>query len=137
MEKEISIEWKGNMAFEANVDGFRVMMDAVPEVGGQDLGPTPKPLLMASLGGCTAMDVISMLKKMRQEVETMSIKLIGTLTEEHPKHYTAIHLVYQFTGKDLDPDKLRKAIDLSQDRHCGVSETLRKGVKISYDVEVI
>ncbi|MFA6351528.1 MAG: OsmC family protein, partial [Bacteroidales bacterium] len=65
------------------------------------------------------------------------IKLIGTLTEEHPKHYTAIHLVYQFTGKDLDPDKLRKAIDLSQDRYCGVSETLRKGVKISYDVEVI
>jgi len=95
-----------------------------------------KPMLMASLGGCTGMDVISLAKKMRQEVETMEIRLIGTLTDEHPKHYTAIHLVYRFTGKDLDPEKLRKAIDLSQEKYCGVSETLKKGVAITYEVQL-
>ncbi|MFO7616539.1 MAG: OsmC family protein [Bacteroidales bacterium] len=136
MEKEISVIWKGNMAFEAQVEGFSVMMDAVPGVGGENLGPTPKPLLMASLGGCTGMDVISLAKKMRQEVETMEIRLIGTLTEEHPKHYTAIHLVYRFTGKDLDNEKLRKAIDISQEKYCGVSETLKKTVAITYEVEI-
>jgi putative redox protein len=136
MEKEISVSWKGNMAFEAQIDGFSLMMDAVPGVGGEGLGPTPKPMLMASLGGCTGMDVISLAKKMRQEVETMDIRLIGTLTDEHPKHYTAIHLVYRFTGKDLDPEKLRKAIDLSQEKYCGVSETLKKTVAITYEVEI-
>jgi putative redox protein len=77
MEKQISVVWKGDMAFEAQIDNYSVMMDATPAVGGQNLGPTPKPLLMASLGGCTGMDVISLAKKMRQEVESLEIILKG------------------------------------------------------------
>jgi len=134
MNKEISVVWKGDMAFEANVDGHSVIMDALPAAGGKDLGPTPKPLLMASLGGCTGMDVISLARKMRQEVESFEIRLQGTITEEHPMHYQAIHLIYVFRGKNLDPEKLKKAIDLSQEKYCGVSATLKAGVLITYEI---
>ncbi len=124
------------MAFEAQVDGFNILMDASPEVGGQSQGPTPKPLLMASLGGCTGMDVISLARKMRQEVESMEIRITGNLADEHPKYYQAIHLAYIFKGKDLDLEKLKKAIDLSQDKYCGVSESLRKTVEFTYEVVI-
>jgi putative redox protein len=136
MEKQISVVWKGDMAFEAQIDNYSVMMDATPAVGGKNLGPTPKPLLMASLGGCTGMDVVSLAKKMRQEVESLEIILKGTLTDEHPMNYQAIHLIYLFTGKNLDIEKLQKAVDLSQEKYCGVSETLRRAMKITYEIVI-
>jgi len=137
MDKEITVTWKGDMAFEASVDGHSVMMDAVPAAGGSNRGPTPKPLLMASLGGCTAMDVISLARKMRQEVESFEIRLQGTISDEHPMSYQKIHLIYVFKGKDLDPEKLKKAIELSQDKYCGVSATLKAGVPITYEIEIV
>lgn len=137
MNKEITVIWKGNMAFEAHVDGFSVMMDATPAAGGTNLGPTPKPLLMASLGGCTGMDVISLARKMRQEVESLEIKLQGTIADEHPMRYQSIHLVYIFKGNNLDPEKLKKAIDLSQERYCGVSATIKAGVLITYEIVIL
>jgi len=124
------------MAFEAQIDDYKVMMDAAPASGGQHQGPTPKPLLMASLGGCTGMDVISLARKMRQEVESLEIILKGSITDEHPKHYEAIHLIYVFKGKDLDPEKLQKAVDLSQEKYCGVAGTLKRAVKISYEIVI-
>ena len=136
MNKEISVEWKGDMAFEAHIDGFSVMMDATPASGGKNLGPTPKPLLMASLGGCTGMDVISLARKMRQEVESLEIKLQGTISDEHPMSYQSIHLVYIFKGNNLEVEKLQKAIDLSQEKYCGVSATLKAGVRITYEVVI-
>ncbi|MFH0761452.1 MAG: OsmC family protein [Bacteroidota bacterium] len=137
MNKEISVEWKGDMAFEAHIDGFSVMMDATPSAGGRSLGPTPKPLVMAALGGCTGMDVISLARKMRQEVESLEIKLQGTTSDEHPKSYQAIHLIYVFKGNNLDPEKLQKAIDLSQEKYCAVSATLKAGVLITYEIVIL
>ena len=137
MEKQISVIWKGDMAFEAQIDNYKLMMDATPAVGGTNQGPTPKPLLMASLGGCTGMDVISLAKKMRQEVETFEMKITGTISEEHPMRYTAIHMIYEFTGKDLDPEKLQKAVDLSKDKYCGVSATLSPSVMITSEIRII
>ena len=134
MEKKISVVWKGDMAFEARIDSYSVMMDSTPSSGGKHQGPTPKLLLMASLGGCTGMDVVSLAKKMRQEVESLEIILNGSLAEEHPKRYEAIHLTYEFTGKDLDPDMLRKAIDLSLDKYCGISATLKPSVALTYEI---
>jgi len=124
------------MAFEAQIDSYKVMMDATPAAGGTNQGPTPKPLLMASLGGCTGMDVISLARKMRQEVESLEIILKGSITEEHPMHYEAIHLIYEFTGKDLDVEKLQKAVDLSQEKYCGVSDTLKRAMRITYEVVI-
>ena len=136
MEKQISVVWKGNMAFEAQIDEYKVMMDASPAVGGQHMGPTPKPLLMASMGGCTGMDVVSLAKKMRQEVDTLEIILKGTIAEEHPMKYEAIHMIFQFTVKDLDAEKLQKAVDMSQDKYCGVAATLKDSVKLTYEISI-
>ena len=137
MKKSINISWKENMAFEADLGGHKSIMDAGEKVGGQNLGPTPKPLLMASLGGCSAMDVISLAKKMRQEVESFEIEMIGDITDEHPMKYEAIKLIYKFKGKDLDIKKLEKAVSLSQDRYCGVSATLKSVVKIEYEIVIL
>jgi len=137
MNKEISVVWKGDMAFEAQIDGYSVMMDAAAAVGGTNQGPTPKPLLMASLGGCTGMDVISLARKMRQEVESLEIKLKGTIADEHPMRYTAIHMVYVFRGTNLETDKLEKAIQLSQEKYCGVNATLKGGVEMTYSIEIL
>jgi len=136
MKKTIGISWKGQMAFEANIDEHKILMDAHPGVGGEGKGPTPKPLLMASLGGCTGMDVISIARKMKQEIESFDIEITGDLAEEHPMRYNAIHLIYKFRGKDLDPEKLKRAIELSQDRYCGVNETLKHTVAMSYEMVV-
>lgn len=137
MKKDISISWKKNMAFEADIDGHKVMMDAKESVGGQNQGPTPKPLLLASLGGCTGMDVISLARKMRQDVESFEIELQSEILDDFPQNYTSIKLIYKFKGNDLDPKKIQKAVELSQNRYCGISATLRDSVKLSYEIEIL
>ena len=136
MKDVINVRWAGDMAFEALIDEHRVLFDASPAVGGKNAGPRPKPLLMASLAGCTGMDVISILKKMKVEVSGFNLKTEGEITDEHPKHYTSIHLIYEFTGKNLPLEKIKKAIELSQEKYCGVSATLKKAVEISYEIKI-
>lgn len=113
------------------------MLDLDEESGGRNLGPKPKPLLLVSLAGCTGIDVISILKKMRVEPEYFNVKAEGELTEEHPKHYKRIHLIYEFKGKDLQIDKISKAINLSQEQYCGISETLRKSVELTSEIRIL
>lgn len=134
---KVDVSWTGEMAFEANVNGFKLVIDADEKVGGQNKGPRPKPLTLASLGGCTAMDVISILKKMRVEPSWFNVEVEGELTEEHPKYYHTIRVTYQFKGENLEMEKLQKAVDLSQERYCGVSALLSKGAKIESKIEVL
>lgn len=137
MKKKIECNWKDKMAFEAEVDGFKIVIDAAPEVGGENKGPRPKPLLLVSLAGCTGMDVVSILKKMRVELEDLNITVEGEQTDEHPKTYKSIHITYKFKGNDLAMDKLEKAVNLSQERYCGVSALLSKGAEITHEIKVI
>ena len=90
---------------------------------------------MASLGGCTGMDVVSILKKMKVEVTEFNVRVKETLADEHPKHYTAIHLIYEFSGNNLPLDKIKHAIELSQEKYCGVSATLKKALPITYEIK--
>jgi putative redox protein len=136
MKHKVETSWKGNMKFDALVSGHQVSMDALPEVGGENAGPRPKELMLASLAGCTGMDVISILRKMKVEVESFNISVEADVTEEHPKHYTKMHVIYQFSGKDLDPDKLKKAVELSQERYCGVSAVYRKAMELTYAIQI-
>lgn len=137
MKQTINTSWNGDMQFDSLVSGHHVIMDASPEVGGKDAGPRPKALMLASLAGCTGMDVISILKKMRIEPKSFNIIIEAELTEEHPKHYSGMHLIYEFTGDGLDEEKLKKAIELSQDRYCGVSAVYRKAMPLTYEVRVL
>lgn len=133
---KVNVNWTGDMAFDAEVNGFNIKLDAAEQVGGKNGGPRPKPLILVSLGGCTGMDVISILKKMRVEPDYFNVEVSGEMTEEHPKYYNKLHIKYVFRGKDLPMAKLEKAVNLSQDRYCGVSEMLRKAAEITHEIVI-
>lgn len=136
MKEKVDVRWQDEMAFEASLheNTQKIMIDATPAVGGRNLGPRPKTLLLVSLGGCTAMDVISILKKMRVTPDYFNVEVEGELTEEHPKYFHTITVNYIFRGKDLPLDKIQKAVSLSEERYCGVSEMLRKSSTIKSNI---
>ena len=131
-----TVTWMEDLAFEGEVNGHKIILDAEDHVGGKDRGPRPKPLMLTSLIGCTGMDVISILKKMRVDVKDFKVHAEAELTEEHPKHYKKIHLIYEFTGKDLPMDKLEKAVNLSQERYCGVSYIYKQVIELTHEIKV-
>lgn len=133
---DIKTVWQENMAFESHVGNHTVRMDTMPDLG-DDTAPTPKHLVLAGLAGCTGMDVVSLLKKMRVDFTGFEIDIETDLTEEHPKVFSEITMVYRVSGKELDKKKVEKAITLSQDRYCGVSAMLKKNSAISYRIEYI
>jgi putative redox protein len=134
MKHLVETVWKGQMKFEAEIDGHKLVVDAGPESGGDDAGPRPKKLMLLALAGCTGMDVVSLLKKMHVEFDDFSISVDANVTEEHPKHYDAMHIIYRFKGENLPLDKLMKAVEMSQDRYCGVSAAYRKGMEITWEI---
>lgn len=137
MQHSVETLWKGDLQFDSEVNGHHVMLDAMAEVGGHNSGARPKELLLTSLAGCTGMDVISILRKMRHEPKYFNIRVDGELTEEHPKHYTSMHITYEFGGENLDMEKLKKAVELSQDRYCGVSHMFRQILKLTFDIRIV
>lgn len=122
------------MAFEAETDGYKIMLDAAENIGGHNLGPRPKPLMLVTLAGCTGMDVVSILSKMRIEPENFNVKVEGTQSEEQPVYYTGMHITYEFRGKNLPFDKLEKAINLSLEKYCGVAALYKKVIPVSYSI---
>lgn len=137
MNNKVNCTWKQDMAFEAEVNDFKIILDASEEVGGKNLGPRPKPLTLVSLGGCTGMDVISILKKMRVEPSYFNIEIDGELTDEHPMYYHKIKLIYTFKGDNLPLDKIEKAVNLSQERYCGVSKLLSAAAEINFEIKIL
>ena len=136
MNTTVNVNWTGDMAFDAEVNGFNLKLDATEAVGGKNGGPRPKPLILAALGGCTGMDVVSILKKMRVEPDYFNVEVSAEMTEEHPKYYNKFHIRYIFRGNDLPMAKLEKAVNLSQDRYCGVSEMLKKTAEITHEIVI-
>ena len=134
MSDTVKINWQQKMAFEVEVAGHKVIIDANENVGGENKGPQPKPFMMVALGGCTAMDVISILTKMRVKLDDFKVKVEGSLTEEHPKHYNKMKVIYEFTGKDLPKDKIQKAVNLSEERYCGVSASYKQVMELSSEI---
>lgn len=130
--------WKNDMAFEAEVNGHKILMDASTEDGGQDSGARPKPLLLAALTGCTGMDVVSILKKMREPCTWFAMRAEAEPTESHPKKYVSIKLVYQFKKSDnLNQENVHKACQLSQEKYCGVSAILKDSAPLEWEIEYI
>ncbi len=137
MTHTVKTTWKNKMTFVANVNGHNVQMDAMPEVGGNDSGPRPKDLMLAALAGCTGMDVISILAKMQVKIDEFNINVDGELTEEHPKYFNKMHIIYEFKGENLSFDKLQKAVNLSQEKYCGVSAAYKKAMEVTYEIKVL
>jgi putative redox protein len=122
------------MAFEAHLDGFNFAIDAHEKFGGRNLGPMPKGLTLVSLAGCTAMDVISILQKMRVKVDSFEVATDGVLANEHPKKFLEVVIKYIFKGTDLPLEKIKNAVSLSLGSYCGVYATLQPTVRMSHQV---
>ncbi|HOI48369.1 MAG TPA: OsmC family protein [Prolixibacteraceae bacterium] len=137
MKHVVDLAWKTNMAFETEVDGHTLRLDTAADSGGDDSGPRPKKLMLAALAGCTAMDVITILRKMKIEPEEFHVIVEGDVAEEHPKKYLSMHMIYQFKGQELPLDKIEKAINLSQEKYCGVSAVYRDAVQLTSEIRIV
>jgi putative redox protein len=132
------VKWLDHMTFVGESgSGHAVVMDGAPEHGGRDMGVRPMEMLLLGLGGCTAFDVLSILKKSRQDVIDCEVRIDSDRAEEVPKVFTRIHVHFVVSGKNLDPAKVEKAVKLSADKYCSASLMLSKTAKISHDFEVV
>lgn len=128
------VTYTDGMAFDVELQGHHFTVDAEAQVGGSDRGPRPKALLLSALAGCTGMDVVAILKKMRMPFASFSVDVSGELTDEHPKVFRALHVTYRFTGEELDRAKIERAVELSQTTYCGVTAMLRKTAEITTEI---
>ncbi len=136
MKDSLHLQFVEGMSFETRMDGHRIVLDADREVGGKNLGPKPKPLMMLALAGCTAMDVVSILRKMRVDFDDFSVEVEGELNEEMPREYKKMVIRYVLKGKEIDRKKVEKAVNLSQDRYCGVTANYRKAMELEHEIEI-
>ncbi len=134
MAIEIKTTWKGNMQFESTNPGGNLMIDAGSENDDIGSGYRPKALMLNSLAGCSGLDVVSLLKKMRAEVENIVLEVTADLTEEHPKYYKNVHVVYKFYGSSFKKDKIIKAVRLSEEKYCGVMEMFRQFAVVTTEI---
>ena len=125
------------MQFVGNSEsGHAVLMDTTPNVGGAETAPQPMELVLMGLGGCTGMDVVSILRKMRVEWNEFEILLEAERAPEHPKIFTKIHVIYRIWGDHIPEENFKKAIDLSQERYCPVTPMLRRSAEITYEYRI-
>ena len=132
------IKWLDHMSFVGESgSGHSVVMDGAPDAGGRNLGVRPLEMLLLGLGGCTAVDVVSILHKSRQQLVDCEVEIEAERAESIPKVFTKIHLHFIVSGRDLDQGKVAKAIDLSADKYCSASRMLEKTAAITHDFEIV
>jgi putative redox protein len=134
MKETIKAQWLNDLSFEAEVDGHKIYMDTAAEHGGKNLGPRPKLMMMVALAGCTGMDVTSILKKMRENVEEFSVEVEGDVTEAHPKRFEGMKVIYRVKGKGIDRKNVEKAVKLSSEKYCGVSANYKEAFDIAHEI---
>lgn len=122
------------MSFDVDVNGHKMVIDTGEAFGGNNEGPRPKSLMLVALGGCTGMDMASILRKMRVPFETISVKVDGNITSEHPRHFDTMHITYIIKGKDIPKDKVEMAAKMSQEKYCGVTFSYRASIEITHEI---
>lgn len=135
-QHSIKTSWRKNNIFDTNVDGHTITVDLAKEAGGDNAGPRPKKLVLVAAAGCTGMDVISLLRKMRVELKGFNIQIEAEMSEEHPKQYTSMNVIYEFEGDNLPREKLKKAVSLSFENYCGVMAMYKKAIPITYEIRI-
>ena len=136
---ECKVKWiEGEMSFLAETgSNHAVLMDGAPEAGGRNMAPRPMELLLAGTGGCTAFDVVAILKKGRHAVTGCEVSLTAERAETDPKVFTHIHFHFRVTGKGLKPEVVTRAINLSKEKYCSASIMLGETAKITHDFEIV
>jgi putative redox protein len=135
---DASLKWQGGMKFIATADSNHdVILDSDPSVGGTDLGSRPMELILEGLAGCTAMDVISIMRKKRQNVTGFEVTAHAERAGQHPKVFTAIEINYIFRGKNIDPNAVERAIELSEQIYCPAQAMLAQVAPIKLNYQII
>ncbi len=135
MINKITTEWKGGVIFESgNTSGNTFLIDDKVEGVEKRIGLAPKSLMLSALAGCTGLDVISVLEKMKVKNYEFKMEIEAELTDEHPKYYHKVKVNYHFYGKDLNEKKIKKSVDLSVDKYCGVMEMFRQFSKLETEI---
>lgn len=136
--KTASVKWVEGLEFQTFTgSGHQGVIDAGDKSGGKNHGPSPMELVLLGLAGCTAMDVIDILRKKRLAVSGLEVKVEGTRAETHPMYYTNLDVVYVVRGKDIPPSAVKQAIHLSEERYCSVGVMLGKSARINSRYEII
>lgn len=136
MKHSINTVWKENSTFETDLDGHNIIIDLSKESGGSDAGPRPKKLALLAATGCTSMDVIDILKKMRVTPDKFNVRIDADLSESHPITYTSIKVIYEFEGNDLPKEKIERACKLSFEKYCGVMAMYKKAIPVTYEINI-
>jgi len=132
------VKWLDHMSFVAESgSGHSVVMDGAPDAGGRNLGVRPMEMLLMGLGGCTAFDVMMILKKSRQDVVDCELQIDAERAEEIPKVFTRIHIHFIVSGRGLKAERVEKAVNLSAEKYCSASKMLEKAAQITHDFEVV
>ena len=132
------IKWVEQVSFLGETEsGHAVLMDGPPEGGGRNLGPRPMEMVLLGTGGCTTYDVILILKKSRQQVSDCVVEIQADRASEDPKVFTKIHFHFIVTGKDLKPEQVERAIQLSAEKYCSASIMLGKMADVTHDFEIV
>lgn len=127
MSHKTTTQWKGGMLFESdNPSGKSVLMDTVVNGQTERFGLSPKAMMLSSLAGCSGVDIVEILEKMKVTHYKLSIDVEAQLTDEHPRYYDKVHVDYRFYGQELNPNKINKAVTLSVEKYCGVMEMFRQ-----------
>jgi putative redox protein len=137
MINKVTTHWKGGMQFESdNPSGKTVIMDT--DVAGSDVrfGLSPKAMMLSSLAGCSGLDIVSVLEKMKVKDYDFKMVIEGELTDEHPKYYHTVTVDYHFYGDNLNEKKIKKAVDLSVEKYCGVMEMFRRFATINTNIHI-
>lgn len=135
---ECTIRWMNGMSFVAETgSGHLVTMDGAPEAGGRNLAPRPMELLLAGAGGCSAFDVVLILKRARQDVRDCEVQLTAERAETDPKVFTKIAFHYTVRGRNLKPDAVARAVHLSAEKYCSASIMLGKTAELVHDWEIV
>ncbi|MFZ1529371.1 MAG: OsmC family protein [Ferruginibacter sp.] len=137
MSHKVSTRYNGKMNFGCQIGPHEVKMDVGEADGGQDSAPSPKKLMLASLTGCTAVDIVSILNKMKLGFSEFSVDATATLSEEHPKIYNKVRLSYKIKLAEADRPKMQKAIKLSEEKYCGVMAMFRAFAIVETEVEYL
>ena len=133
----VSTVFNKNMAFTSTINGHDVVMDTTADEGGEDTGPSPKRLMLASIAGCTGIDIVSILNKMKVDFSDFSIAVHAALTTEHPKIYNHVKITYKIKLAEEDKSKMIKAVALSTEKYCGVYAMFSTFAKMDTEIDYL
>jgi putative redox protein len=133
-----NVKFTGGMQFVASADsGHAIIMDADSEVGGNNTGSRPMELLLMGIGGCSGMDIISILRKKKQKVSGLEANVSGSMADDYPHRYTEVTIEYIVRGKEVSDDAVKRAVQLSMDKYCSVKATLEGSAKINFSYKIV